>query len=124
MNRIIRRLVALLVVGLLLGACASGEEADDGTLAATDVTATDDVATIEIADFAFSGDFDLVPGETVQVVNNDGVPHTFTADDGSFDTGTIDPGDSVTFTVPGTEGSIDVFCSIHPSMTARLEIGA
>ena len=119
MNRVSRLIAALLAAALLLTACGSDESTTDDA-----APADGEGAVIEIADFAFSGDFDLSPGQTVEVVNNDSAPHTFTAADGSFDTGTIDPGDSVTFTVPDAEGPIDVFCSIHPSMTARVNISS
>jgi LPXTG-motif cell wall-anchored protein len=67
-------------------------------------------------------DFDFVPGtitinagDTVTWTNNATDAHTATADDGSFDSGTVDPGASFskTFNTPGT---IAYHCSFHQSL--------
>jgi len=52
---------------------------------------------------------------TVEWVNDDSVPHTVTADGGSFSSGNLNPGDSYsfTFTSPGTYA---YHCSYHPWM--------
>jgi plastocyanin len=49
------------------------------------------------------------------------VSHTATADDGSFDTGTIDEGKlkSETFKQPGT---FTYHCEIHPQMHGTIEV--
>jgi plastocyanin len=63
----------------------------------------------------------IAVGTTVTWTNNDPVPHTATAIDGSFDTGTIGPGESasVTFTTPG---SIAYVCLYHPNMQGTIEV--
>ena len=77
-------------------------------------------ATITIRDFTF--EVPSVPaGSTVRVVNADGVPHTVTADDGSFDV-FLDPGTETTFVVPATPGAYAFFCAVHPSMTSSLVV--
>lgn len=62
-------------------------------------------------------------GDTVTWQNNDNVSHTATADDGSFDTGTISTGqsDAVTF---DTAGTFPYHCAIHPAMTATVVVQA
>ena len=52
---------------------------------------------------------------TVTWVNNDDAPHTVTANDGSFNSGNLDPGQSwsFTFTDPGT---YTYHCSYHSWM--------
>jgi plastocyanin/uncharacterized membrane protein len=59
------------------------------------------------------------PGETVEFKNEDMYAHTVTADDGSFDSGLIQPGSSwkLTVTKPGT---IAYHCRPHPNMVAKL----
>jgi plastocyanin len=47
--------------------------------------------------------------------------HTATADDGSFDTGNISPGASVSVTLQG-QGEIGYHCNIHPFMTGYLQL--
>jgi plastocyanin len=74
------------------------------------------VARIEIRRYAFYPDRVEVPvGTTVEWVNQDRVIHTATADDGSWDTGAIPPGDSrqATFSRPGIYA---YHCGPHPFM--------
>ena len=60
---------------------------------------------------------------TVEWVNDDIAPHTVTADDGSFSSGNLNPGDtfSFTFTKPGT---YMYHCSYHPWMMATVVVKA
>jgi plastocyanin len=51
-------------------------------------------------------------GTTVTWTNNDPVNHTVTADNGSFDSGVVLPGDSFSFTF-NTPGNYLYYCSIH-----------
>jgi plastocyanin/uncharacterized membrane protein len=59
------------------------------------------------------------PGDTVEWKNEDIVAHTVTADDGSFDSGLIQPGSSWKMTVKAA-GSIAYHCTPHPNMKAKL----
>ena len=59
-------------------------------------------------------DFNVAAGDTIIFINNDSVPHTATAEDGSFDTGQINPGQSVEVTIPA--GSHPYYCAYHPNM--------
>jgi hypothetical protein len=60
-------------------------------------------------------------GDTVTWHNTGQAPHTATADDGSFDTGTINTGGSGshTFNSPGTFSYI---CTIHPNMKGTVRV--
>ena len=58
-------------------------------------------------------------GDTIEWKNADIVPHTVTAVDKSFDSGTISPGHSWKFIVR-TAGSVNYFCTLHPNMRAKL----
>ena len=60
-------------------------------------------------------------GERVEWVNNDLVPHTVTARDGSFDSGSIAAGASWTW-VADRAGSVAYACAYHPDMTASVAI--
>jgi plastocyanin len=69
-----------------------------------------------ITDFKFSpGTTTIHLGDAITWTNNGPSPHTATANDGSFDTGTLAKGKSAshTFTQSGTFAYI---CSIHPFM--------
>ena len=64
------------------------------------------------------------PGDTVEWKNEDIVAHTVTADDGSFDSGLIQPGHSWKLTLKSA-ASIAYHCTPHPNMKAKLiEVGA
>ena len=54
-------------------------------------------------------------------LNQDSAPHTATAEDGSFDTGTLEEGKlkSETFKQAGTYAYI---CEIHPDMHGTVEV--
>jgi plastocyanin len=87
---------------------------------ATDTPATG--ATVSIDDFAFSPDtLSVSAGTTVTWVNNDTVPHTVTATDGSFDSGNLAPGESFTHTF-SSAGSFAYLCNYHPNMTATVVV--
>lgn len=79
---------------------------------------------IQIVDFDYSGQLVVQPGQAVQVVNADGVPHTITANDGSFDSGVIGGGANGTFLAPDADGVISFICTIHPSMSGELTVSS
>jgi plastocyanin len=77
---------------------------------------------VEIVEFTYQPDPVVVQaGGKVTWQNQDTAPHTATADDGSFDTGTIEKGKlgSATFKEPGT---FTYFCEIHPTMHGTVEV--
>ena len=76
---------------------------------------------VEIVGFAFVPDrLRAKPGDTITWVNLDSAPHTATADDKSWDTGTLRKGDSKSLAVTAGMSS-SYFCRIHPNMKAALE---
>ena len=75
---------------------------------------------IQIVDFGYGGQLSVQPGQTIQVINSDGVPHTITANDGSFDSGVIGGGAAGSFATPDVDGTYSFICTIHPSMTGEL----
>jgi plastocyanin len=77
---------------------------------------------VEIADFAYDPEPARVEtGGKVIWQNLDAAPHTATADDGSFDTGTLEEGKigSESFKEAGT---YTYFCEIHPTMHGTVEV--
>jgi plastocyanin len=78
--------------------------------------------TVSIQNFFFSpANMTVAPGTTVTWVNNGQAPHTATANNGAFDSGTLQPGQSYSFTFkqPGTYA---YHCAIHPDMTATVTV--
>lgn len=77
---------------------------------------------VQIVEFTYQPDPVVVrTGGKVIWQNEDTAPHTATADDGSFDTGTIERGKlkSETFKQAGT---YTYFCEIHPTMHGTVEV--
>jgi plastocyanin len=77
---------------------------------------------VEIVDFVYEPDPVVVQiGGKVTWINQDSAPHTATADDGSFDTGTLEQGKlkSETFKQAGTH---TYFCEVHPTMHGIVEV--
>jgi plastocyanin len=76
--------------------------------------------TVKMAGLAFApGTLTVAEGSTVVFDNDDTAPHTVTARAGGIDSGVLDPGKQ--FSLAVTEG-FDYFCSIHPSMTAKIAV--
>src|SRR5215211_1003904 len=105
---ILLRLAALSLVALVLFAPTAGAQGE--------------TMTVSIKNFAFDPPNTTVSaGTTVTWVNDDQVPHTATANDGAFDSGTLQPGQSHSFAFdkPGTYA---YHCNIHPYMTATVTV--
>jgi plastocyanin len=137
-------LVLCLVLGVGVAACGDDDGDDTGSAAVTTEATTepgDDSAAggdnapapsgdaarsekVEIVDFAYDPDpVTIEEGGKVIWINEDSAPHTATADDGGFDTGTLEEGKlkSETFKEAGTYPYI---CTIHPEMEGTVEVVA
>ena len=81
-----------------------------------------DTVEVQVVDFAFEPATMTVPvGSTVTWTNSGSRPHTVTADDGSFDSGRLDPGEqfSQTFDQAGT---FTYHCGFHPEMQGSIVV--
>ncbi|HEX9889981.1 MAG TPA: hypothetical protein VGA69_10920 [Nitriliruptorales bacterium] len=68
---------------------------------------------VVMRDSCFEGTGHIAPaGSNLVAVNEGQMPHTITAVDGSFDSGTIQPGESFEFTLDGA-GHVPVYCTLH-----------
>lgn len=79
-------------------------------------------ATVDMRNFAFTpGNLQVPVGATVTFTNDDSVPHTATARDGSWDTGLLNQGESksITFDKPG---DYEYYCKVHPNQVAHLTV--
>jgi plastocyanin len=131
---------ALVALSLGLAACGSGGSDSSSTEAETapagqesgtaEATESEPAPSgeasksekVQIVEFSYEPDPVVVQvGGKVIWQNEDTAPHTATADDGSFDTGTIDKGKigSATFKEAGT---FTYFCEIHPTMHGTVEV--
>lgn len=77
---------------------------------------------VAIKGFKFSpASLTINVGDTVVFTNEDGAPHTATADNGAFDTGRMGKGESKS--VEFTEaGSFEYSCGVHPNMKAAITV--
>jgi plastocyanin len=137
-------LLALVAIGLSTAFTAcGGDSGDDSSASATETgsapaesnaTSGEDTtvpsgdavrsAKVEIENFAYNPDpVTIEEGGKVIWINRDSAPHTATAEDGSFDTGTLDEGKlkSENFKEAGTYAYV---CSIHPQMHGTVEVVA
>jgi hypothetical protein len=75
-----------------------------------------------MADFFFSpGSVTVAVGDTVTWHNSGQAPHTATADNGSFDTGTVNAGGSASHRFT-TAGTFTYTCTIHPNMHGTVRV--
>jgi plastocyanin len=121
--------VWLLVVVLMAGLAVAGpvimvrdQLADDAPPAEAAAPAGGGSAggTVTMAGLTFTpATLTVARGSTVVFDNDDTAPHTVTARSGGVDSGVLDPGRQFSTTV--TDG-FDYFCSIHPSMTAKIAV--
>ncbi len=111
-----RRILALKLIVAALAATIAFHPASPST------AAEGRRVVIAIQKFKFvSPDQAINPGDTIVWVNKDFVPHTATAKDGSWDSGSIAPNAKWEMVVK--EGlSPAYFCAFHPSMIARIDV--
>lgn len=117
--------LTFLAAALVAAGCSSDAEPKAARVTepapeAAPTEAPADGPTIQIEGFAFSTLDPVVPGTEITVTNRDGAQHTLTADDGSFNTGGLNGGSTITITAPDVPGTYTFVCNIHPSMTASL----
>lgn len=113
----LHRVLAAAVAALLLTGCASS--GSRGSAEPAPSAAAGDGYLVE--DYTFTP-LTATPGQTVRVLDGDDEPHTLTAEDGSFDTGSFDKTDPGSFTAPTAPGTYKIICRIHPSMHGTLTV--
>ena len=139
-----RLTIGWVLVAVVLAACeASGDVPAAGADTTPEVTPATGVATtstrplysdsddraesptttgsITIESFSFGDPLTVSVGDPLLVVNEDGVPHTWTADDGVFDSGTLGSGESFEYAFEEA-GEYSFFCEIHPGMTGTITV--
>jgi plastocyanin len=115
---VLAALVPLIAVVTAVVTLAVTDAPGSGTASAAKPNGT----SIVISNFAFSPPtLHVAPGTTIAVTNNDGVAHTVTADDKSFDTGDLAGGAKGTITVK-SPGKYAYHCDIHNYMTGVIEV--
>lgn len=128
----------LIAMAFGLSACGGGDDSDTSTVTEPAESSTEGSGSnanapapsgeapraekVEIANFAYDPDpVKVQVGGKVTWLNQDSAPHTATAEDGSFDTGTLEEGKlkSETFKQAGT---YEYICQVHPDMHGTVEV--
>ncbi len=112
------KVLPAVAVAVLLAACAS-DGADSP--AAQPGPGSADANGYVVKDYSFPP-LTVAAGERVRVLDGDDEPHTLTAVDGSFDTGSFDMAEPGEFTAPTNPGTYQIYCRIHPSMRGTLTV--
>ena len=106
-------LLATVALAIFLAACGGGSGP---------VTATGYSAEVSIKNQSFNpSDLTISRGTKVTWRNDDDVAHTVSADNRSFDSSRIEPGEifAFTFDEPGT---FTYHCAIHTNMTGKVTV--
>jgi plastocyanin len=108
-------------IGVLAGAVALAFFGCGGAPSEAPVAKrTTHTVTIEAMQFQ-PAELSVAAGDSVVWINRDMFPHTATSKPGGFDSGTIDPDKSWTFTAQAS-GELAYVCIFHPTMKGTLRV--
>jgi plastocyanin len=107
---------------LRLAACAAAVTLLGFGAVGVALAAGSSVAAVNIENFAFAAPtITVAAGTTVKWTNNDDIPHTVRAVDGSFHSKAMDTADTYAFTF-AKPGVYSYFCSLHPKMVGKVVV--
>jgi plastocyanin len=113
----IKRTLSIALAAAALGIAACG--GSDEPAASADPKAAGGI-TVAIGDNSFTpSTIKAAVGDTVTFENGGAIAHTVTGDD--FDSGSIAPGESFTFTAEEA-GTVRYLCTFHPGMQGTIEV--
>lgn len=140
-------LLALLLAALALVAVGCGSDDEDTVASGGETTVTETESeptetaeapepapkpggeapkaeTVDMLDFEFDAvDVTIQTGGKINWINEGETAHNAVADDGSFDTGTVDPGKRASEAEAfKTAGSFPYVCTFHPGMEGTIEV--
>lgn len=104
------------------GAYAQPGQAETAQASATAPAAPAATAAVTISQMRFgTGPVTIKAGGSVTWTNNDGMPHTVTANDGSFGSEQFSAGGSFTHTFD-KPGTYSYYCALHPTMRGTVVV--
>jgi plastocyanin len=120
--------VAAVVLGISVGTASGSSGSSTASSGGGTGGGSGGVVKIVIKNFKFTpSNPDVQPGEKIQVTNEDGVTHDFTAGPtrhkNLFSTSTIGPNQTKIILAPTQAGMYPFYCTIHPFMTGILIVG-
>ena len=116
----IKRTLTICIAAAALGLAACGGSDQP---AASTAPAPSGGTTVTIGDNSFTpAHLKVSVGDTVTFKNDGAIAHTATATAGAdFDSGSIAPGDTFTFT-PTKAGTVSYVCTFHPGMQGTIDV--
>jgi plastocyanin len=112
----VKRILPIALAVAALGVTACGGSDDEP--AAAKAPAGD--AAVQIGDNTYTpATIEVKTGETVTFENGGAIAHTVTGD--GFDSGSMAPGDTFTFTADKA-GSVSYVCTFHPGMAGTIDV--
>jgi plastocyanin len=113
--------VTVLAIVLVAGCSSAASPASPGSNGGPRTTQSTSAADFTITGYSFP-ELAAAPGQRITIADGDGEPHTVSADDGSFTSGTFDSTRPGTLVAPAAVGAYKVHCSVHPSMHGTLTV--
>jgi len=115
------RVAVLSLLTLILSGCTMPQSSKivTGGIVSTNL----EEGTIQIKNYSYDpSDINIKGGATLTITNNDSVAHSVTADKGEFDTGLIQPNQTVKLIIPENDGKFGFYCTPHPYMRGTLNV--
>ena len=121
MRRMLVAFTLFAVVGMLAAGCGGGGSSSGGGGSTSTAGGQGGGNAVTIDNLAFSpATLNLKTGQQDTWTNQQDIAHTVTADGGAFDH-QMPPGATFSFTFDKA-GSFPYHCTIHPSMTATIQV--
>jgi plastocyanin len=108
------------LIGLSVGCGSPSSPSGGSNTTGTPVSIVRGSSTLTTTAYA-PNPISIAPGGTITWTNNDTESHTSTGDDGSWNSGTINPGASFNRTFPNA-GTFTYHCTIHPGMIGTVTV--
>ena len=107
-------------IGLAIGCGSSSPSTPSGNTTGTQVSIVANSSTLTTTAYS-PNPVTISVGGTVTWTNNDSTAHTASANDASFDSGSIAPGRTFSRTF-STAGTFGYRCTIHPGMVGTITV--
>lgn len=108
--------IALVAIAVFVSGCYQPSSNINTTIQQGGTTPAASGTTVDIKNFAFNpATITISKGQTVTWTNMDSAPHTVTSTTGVFDSKSIEPGQTFSYTF-NDAGTFEYSCTNHPSM--------
>ena len=115
-------LLYTLLSTFLLVSCGKDDDPDYGSGGNGNPNPPPTANTVTMSNMAFSpGNLKVKTGTTVTWTNDDNMSHTVTADNGTFNSGSMKSGDTFKYTF-NTVGTYPYHCNFHAGMKATIVV--